>query len=332
MPTDNRLRQVIVIPRNGYVNRLQAWASTAILADDIGVEYGVMWEPEAVAPAFDLDLFDPSLVQNRFVSGETVTDIVGRPHAELPRYLTLDKARDVLILAGHDRGEQIFMDPLRELLEGPQCPTTLVIIAGGKFALGSTANFRHRRGEFYRGITWNSSITTRVQRVLQDRGPHYGLHIRGTDRSRAAPTTRQVTRALHRLRDEGASRSLFVAADSAQARRRWTAIAENVGFQAWTADHDVRARGERTAGHDAIVDWLALAASITSTYSQTSTFGEEAAVAGGYLDDAIPLRARRGVRAARDARTLARALVTYPQRLLDRRAMIESGQESFPDP
>ncbi len=318
MPTGNRLTQVIVIPRNGYVNRLQAWASSAILAHDLGAELRVMWEPEAVAPALAQDLFAPLLIRDRFVSVETITGVVGGRHSDLPRYLTLDLDRDVVILAGHDRGEQVFMDPLLELLDGPQCPSTLLIIAGGKFALRSTARFRARRGEFYRDITWHSEIDTRVHRLLQNRDAYSGLHIRGTDRSRAAPTTRQVLNALRRLRDEGGSRSLFIAADTRQAREQWISVTQNVGFEPWTADHDVGDRRERASGLDATVDWLLLAASITSTYSQTSTFGEEAAVAGEYVDSAIPLRASRGVGVVRDTRTWARALVTYPQRLLKR--------------
>ena len=302
MLTDICLTRVVVIPRNGYVNRLQAWASAAILADDIGAEHQVMWEPEAVAPASAVDLFDSSFVQNQFVSVETVTDMVGGPHSELPRYLTLDKDRDLLVLAGHDKGEQKFMDPLCEILNGPHCPSTLVIIAGGKFTLDLTPRFHHRREEFYRSIAWHSGISTRVNRLLQDREPYYGLHIRGTDRAREAPTTLQITRALHRLWGRGESLSLFVTADTAQARQRWTTIAESVGFQTWTADHDVRDRGERAAGHDAMVDWLALTASIASTYSHTSTFGEEAAVAGGYVDDAIPLKANYTRRLSRDVR------------------------------
>jgi hypothetical protein len=314
VPTGNRLTRVIVIPRNGYVNRLQAWASSAILAHDLGAELRVMWEPEAVAPAFAQDLFAPLLIRDRFVSVETITRVVGGRHSDLPRYLTRDLDRDVVILAGHDKGEQVFMDPLLEILDGPQCPSTLLIIAGGKFALPSTAHFRGRRGEFYRDIAWHSDIDTRVHRLLQNRDAYSGLHIRGTDRSRAAPTTRQVLNALRRLRDEGGSRSLFIAADTRQARQQWSSVTQNVGFQPWTADHDVRDRRERASGLDAIVDWLLLAASITSTYSQTSTFGEEAAVAGGYIDDAVSLTATRTRRLSRTTREWTLAAIRRTRR------------------
>lgn len=314
--TDSRLERVIVIPRNGYINRLQAWASSAILAQDMGVNLHVMWDPEGIAPASANDLFDPAFVRDRFISADTVTDIVGGHHSELPRYLTRDDDRGLLILAGHDRGEQSFMARLVDQLHGPASPSTLVVIAGGKFALPTTAYFRERRREFYRSLDWHVEIRERVRQSLADREPYYGLHIRGTDRSREAPSTRQVTRALHRLWSYGESRSIFVTADTAPARLRWIAFAEGVGFQAWTADHDVRDRGDRAASRDAMVDWLVLAASITSTYSQTSTFGEEAAVAGGYVAEAIPLTATRIRRLSRTTRDWTLAAVKRARRQL----------------
>lgn len=313
--TDSRLERVIVVPRNGYINRLQAWASSAILAQDMGVNLHVMWDPEeGIASASANDLFDPAFVRDRFISADTVTDIVGGQHSDLPRYLTRDDDRGLLILAGHDRGEQSFMARLVDQLHGPASPSTLVVIAGGKFALPTTTNFQERRGEFYRSLDWHVEIRERVRQSLADREPYYGLHIRGTDRSRDAPTTLQIRRALHRLLGEGRSRSLFITADTPQSRSRWMGIAEQTGFLPWVTDHDIGDRGITTAGLDAMVDWQILAGSIGSTYSRTSTFGEEAAIAGDYADVAIPLRAPVAIRAWRDASAWGHALMTYPKR------------------
>jgi hypothetical protein len=239
---------------------------------------------------------------------------VGGQHSELPRYLTRDDDQDLLILAGHDRGEQSFMPRLIDQLHGPASPSTLVVIAGGKFALPTTMHFQERRGTFYRDIRWHSQIRERVRKSLSDREAYYGLHIRGTDKTREAPTTLQIRRALHRLKGEGRSRSLFITADTPQARSRWMGIAEQTGFLPWITDHDVGDREIATAGLDAMVDWQVLAGAIGSTYSGTSTFGEEAAIAGDYAGVAIPLRAPVAIRAVRDAGAWGHALMTYPKR------------------
>ena len=43
--------RVTVVPLSGYVNRLQAIASAALLADDLGAEWRVCWRTDAVAAA-----------------------------------------------------------------------------------------------------------------------------------------------------------------------------------------------------------------------------------------------------------------------------------------
>ena len=47
---------VVVFPRNGYANRLQAWASAAIVLE-WGAPLKVCWEEEAVCPANASSLF-----------------------------------------------------------------------------------------------------------------------------------------------------------------------------------------------------------------------------------------------------------------------------------
>lgn len=46
---DHHLDRIVVVPRNGYVNRLQGWASAAILAAQLDASLHVLWEPEGSA-------------------------------------------------------------------------------------------------------------------------------------------------------------------------------------------------------------------------------------------------------------------------------------------
>ena len=100
----SNLQRVIVVPRNGYINRIQAWASSATLATELGASCSVMWEPETVAAAAASDLFRDDAIASTFITAHELTTLLGQPHDSLPRYLTVMRPKGVVVLAGHDRG------------------------------------------------------------------------------------------------------------------------------------------------------------------------------------------------------------------------------------
>lgn len=313
------LERVIVVPRNGYANRLQAWASAAILAAQLDVALRVLWEPEEVAPAEADTLFAPSVVARQFIDEGTFRTIVGRAHALLPRYLTLDPEHGVVVLAGHDRGEQAFIPELQRMLDDDRA-STLVIIAGGRFQLPSDEDFVRQRGLFYQRLAWSDVVKARVDQALAGRADFGGLHIRETDRSLEAPTPRTIRDGLRLLRDRQGAGSLFVAGDTVHGRDRWTAEAGALGFQPWSmtdVDFDRRAVG---AGIDAVADWCVLAHAEAIVYPAASTFSEEASVASGHHDRAIPLSATAARQRARAWLALGHSATTYPVRRIRRTA------------
>ena len=141
---DSSLTDLVVIPRNGYANRLQAWASAALLAQELSVPLSVVWEAEDIAPAEFGDLFVASPDGPKLLAAEALRERISADHRELPRYLNVDPERRLIVLAGHDRGEQTFMDKLDAALSHPCRPTLMVIIAGGKFTWDS-ANMKSNR-------------------------------------------------------------------------------------------------------------------------------------------------------------------------------------------
>ena len=306
------LDQVVVVPRNGYVNRLQAWASAAILSAQLDVPLRVLWEPQEPAPAAADDLFDPAAVRRSFVQRADVAALA--THEDLPRYLTHLPDQRLIVLAGHDRGEQAFMGPLAALLLGLDEPTTLVIIAGGKFHLPTDDDFVRQRCLFYDRIPWHPELDAALAGHLAPH-PHYvGLHVRGTDRSREAPPARVIRRGLQALADASDERELFVAADSPESRDRWSDEAAGLGFQPWSPaaiDHD-RTRAE--AGRDAMLDWRLLGHATALVYPAASSFGEEAAVATGHVTACIPLTASESRQRVRGIGELGRSALTYPTR------------------
>ena len=250
------LQRIIVVPRNGYINRIQAWASSSILASQLGVPCKVMWEPESVAAASATDFFTREAVATEFISRAELDNLLKGPHEELPRHLNVLGETGIAVLAGHDLGEQHFIPQLLALLASTEIIHTLIIIAGGKFAMESTENFNDLRADFYSRIPWNDVVLERVSDRPVDAEPYMGLHIRGTDRALAAPTTAAVMGALRTITPSIHPSSLFIAADTQEARLEWNQRATTLGFLPWNLEPRSLDRTSVVAGIDAMADWI----------------------------------------------------------------------------
>ena len=312
----DNISRVVVVPRNGYANRLQAWASASGLAEEIGASAQVFWEPETVAAARPEDLFESAWFKERSISTDELSDLIGGDHTSLPRYLTHDAGRAVISLAGHDHGEQTFMAELLELGRSLSTPQTLIIIAGGKFHVTEEAQARTARQIFYRSLQWNSAIDDLLRNVTPSDGRYAALHIRTTDRSIEAPSQASIRRALEQVRHDFAQRSLFVCADSAESRRVWSEQARSLGFEPWTVDDVEYDRSLPANGVSAMVDWRLLAEAEIVIHPRESTFSSEATVAGGTWDRSIPLMAGTWLSAARQVQRFLGNAATFPRRRL----------------
>lgn len=302
--TNGRIDRVIVIPRNGYANRLQAWASAQALADHVGAPLEIVWEAEAVATTPADAIFSPDLITEHFVSGSLVEDLLGMPHVDFPRYLTALPDRRVIVLAGHDRGEQAFMADLSQLLSTLTAPTTLVIIAGGLFQLDSSTDAESARRDVYRGLAWSARLNELVTAAREDHPTFAALHVRQTDRSRQAPSDAAIRAGLRHLRDLVPERSLLICADTDAARRRWAEESRTLGFQPWSVEGVHFDRGSSDNGLYALLDWRLMASATGVVHPNASTFSTEAVVAGDVAETSVALRAGaltqagRGLRAA----------------------------------
>lgn len=313
------LEQVIVVPRNGYANRLQAWASAAILAAELDVPYRVLWETEAAAVTDPSLLFSPELIRRTFLGSAAVEALIGGSHEDHPRYLTVDADRRLIVLAGHDRGEQAFMDALPAALADPCRPTTLLIIAGGQYHLPDSGDFARQRRHFYASLQWSDAIDERVAAASAGRTPCVGLHIRQTDRAREAPQSRAISAALDDLRRSCETSSLFIAADTAEAREHWAHVAGAKGFQPWWAPDVDWDRAQESSGVSALVDWRLLAGCEALVYPAASSFSSEAAVASGHADRCIALTAPAHVQRWRARRDFVRSALGYQARQMKAR-------------
>lgn len=308
------LERIIVVPRNGYINRIQAWASSSILAGSLEVPCQVMWEPEPVAAATAADFFTHEAVDTNFIARGELDDLLQVPHENLPRYLNVLGSTGIAVLAGHDLGEQHFMPQLLDLMNSSIHIHTLVIIAGGKFSFESTEIFARHRANFYSNLPWNPQIRERVSVRPAVAHSYVGLHIRGTDRAIAAPTTSSVVTALKTLTSASNSLSLFIAADTHEARLTWEQQAQSLGFVPWTLEPRSLDRSSIVAGVDAMADWICLGEASRIVYSATSSYAEEAAVATTHFEDCIALQAGPSRQGIRKASRLGRSVLTFPNR------------------
>ena len=306
------LAQIIVVPRNGYANRLQAWASAHALGEHWGAPVALCWEPETVAPATGDDLFDVSALPDVMAPEELRAEL-GAAHTSLPRYLTVIPEKNLIVLAGHDRGEQVFMPGLQALVGSSAPGTRLLIIAGGHFGIGSQAELRQQRRAFYRSIPWSPDIESRTQILLKDRAPFIGLHVRQTDRSREAPTPKQIAAAVHDMHRRTGLRDVFVATETLDARHAWEKELRDMGLQPWVAHTRSHERNSTTAGIDAMVEWRVLGNASALIFSAASSFGAEAAVAAGDIPTS-PLQASAWRQRTRDYGAFARSALSYPRR------------------
>ena len=314
MSTQRMPQHVVVVPRNGYANRLQAWACASVFADDVGADLAVLWEPEAVAAATLDDLFEVSPGQSTVVTSQWFRERFGQRHEDLPRYLSVDPSHDVVVLAGHDRGEQAFMSELSTLMNSGSARRTLVIIAGGLFSLPNSQNLVKRRADFYRDIFWSSAVEERTTQARKGRSEYVALHVRHTDRSREAPTDHAVHAALKSMLRETGLRDLYIAADTAAAAWDWQSRAQLLGYEPWTMPNLDRDRATSAGGIDALAEWRLLGGSRGIVYPAASTYSTEAAVASGSAESAWGLRASPGLQVVRAARDLATSVLTWPHR------------------
>ena len=308
---------VIVVPLSGYINRLQAMASGAILADRLGSEWRVVWRPSSVAPAASSDIFDSSLTSRHFLSSQEALEMWGVSVDDVPLYLTENRNNEVLYLRGHDKGEQVFMNDLQTRLSEGNSLNCLVIVAGGKFdLLGSerSVDAISRRFEFYRALAFAPEIENRVAALVAGRQPYLGLHLRFTDRSLQSPSQRATMAAVNRLSELESASSVFVAADSPETRDEWIRRLQSAGLEPWSQDLHSIDRTSQSAAVDALSDWRILARARALVYFQESSFGEEAAVASGAFDASIGLRASSARLLSNWTRYHLRNLATYPKR------------------
>ena len=309
--TSPKISSVIIVPRNGYVNRLQAVASAAILAEDLGADFQMCWESQEVAPAPPEMIFGPAFLDQVALSPHEFQVQVGIDYLDVPKFLNEDPRN--IFLAGYEFGEQHFMQDLRRRIDQLHETKDLVISAGGHFSIDPTAEATNERGNWYRQLSFATEIATVAKRLIDQHVPYLGLHLRYTDRSHQTPLDRDIKAAILSQVDKTGINSVFIASDTAQRRDKWLEVLSSLELHPWYAESIAINRSHELAGVSAMVDWVVLGHARSSVYFAASSFGHEAAVMAKTVGISSPLSAHGLTRAQSRGKEIWKSLMNYPR-------------------
>ncbi len=318
-----RVKRVLLYPMNGYVNRLQALASSAILARRFEAPLSVCWTPHPMVPGAASDAFAADWCSRYVVSEDVAARDFGVRLDIVPRYLTVDPRASRISVRGHDRGEQSLMGDLAAALADTDKPVDLVIVAGGSFDIATpdaadgewSDTFLAAKRDYYRALAFHPAIEEAARTVTARHPDGYlGLHLRYSDRAHQAPRTRTIRAELLRQVKSSGLSDVFIASDSPDARARWTDTAGRLGLRPDSLADEFPRLAATTSAGPALADWRALARAQHLVYFAESSYAVEACVASGSWSSSSAL-ATSGVRAfGHRSMTLGRAAVTYPAR------------------
>ena len=104
---------------SGYINRLQALASSRILAEDLDADFSFCWIPFRYVPGAAQDTLSGAFCERYEVSPEWTVDHFGFDVDAVPRYVTPSVDGRWISLRGHDRGEQALIPELVTAIRAP---------------------------------------------------------------------------------------------------------------------------------------------------------------------------------------------------------------------
>jgi len=296
---------------SGYVNRLQAIASSSIIASQCDADFFVCWTDINVTPAPAIDIFSAEFVARHVIAPTQFRELTGLEPSDVSPYLTISNS--LVSLAGSDRGEQFFMAQLEDQLEHSQELVDLVFSAGGNFSFSAGETAISQRATWYRRFNFADPIESRVKQLLRHREPFIGVHLRYTDRSHEAPLKKEVNRAIFHQAESFATDSIFIASDTNKERDDLFQKLERAGLKPWTSDLDLSNAPRSEAAVGALVDWKVLGNAESSVYFAASSFGHEAAVMAGSINTSSALVGHPIQRIRARAKELKGNLVQYPR-------------------
>lgn len=299
VPTADQVTSIVLFPRNGLINRIQALASTQLLGDALGAPVRTCWAPCGYLSTPASEIFAESFIATSLVSAQDL-DAHGIRVDDVPLYVS--RSGDVVGLRGHDRGEQALLaECLRAMAEASD-PVRLLVVAGGSFHMTpegvseaqSERDFRAAKRDYYRSLPLHPAIEERTRSMIAGHPePFIALHLRYSDLAHEAPFPRAIDRAVRELAERTGVTRVFVASDSRVALQHWLSRIGRTGLDPWSLDGS-----GLTGSQAALVDWRLLGSARSLVHFAGSSFSTEAAVAADAWSTSIALPAHPLRRAA----------------------------------
>lgn len=272
-----------VIPKNGLGNRFRGMASGWSLAQGLGRDLEVLWEPFDGSATRPNDLFETP-EQFRFITSEEAA-ARGIRSKNIPIYLS--ELPELISLRGYDKGEQPFIREFVGLVKAH--PSRPAVIAAGNFFHPNAGNqggnsgvletlTRPDRAALLNNLRFKQSILERAAKV-RPVGNYLGLHLRWTDRRKEAASPKRLLRTAMAISRRNKIKNIFICSDDAAIRSQAVEELEKAGFHVFfnpfpPARRDVE--GEKQA----VVDFINLMHAGILVGSHASTFSTEAALGG----------------------------------------------------
>ena len=293
---------LILMPVNGLGNRLRSLAAGAKVGQLLNRELWVLWRNDQNMGLSFGDVFEsfPNAVD---ANDRLTPEQIDYLYEGLPPYLSLNADSNLISLRGLDKGEQIFVEDLRNFIR--EFPSAGIVVSAGNFFdldLSPSAdmeemlsiNFRSRH-DTYSGIKFTESIR-QLSRVLKPEEPFVGVHIRAGDRSHLIPERRKMLSEVLSACEDVGTQTVYIATDSLRQRNRWKSGLADRGLLVRASDSTEPGRRDTAAAMlSAIADWHVLASSDRLVFSRTSTFATEAAALQGRITDHFSLEPRTRV-------------------------------------
>ena len=254
------MKYLVVYPCNGLCNRLRAIASGYILAQQLGRQFLLCWEPTPdIGTASFTDLFES---QPYLVDSDTVTAMCAS--TDFKSYV-----------CGRQTESAVLADVCKDT-------SSIIVIrkSGGNYhhPSMSTGKFNSMKSTFYKSLTPVGELQDIISRY-SDMVPKgsIGVHVRRTDRSCFTPATSVFVSKIKQLMGKTPVTTVFICSDDNQEIAN---IANGIGSLVKTVTYDKRkfARDDVDSVKEAVIEWSILAHCTSIVFSHSSSFGYEACI------------------------------------------------------
>lgn len=290
------IERMIVVPVNGFGNRLRGLAAMVDLSTRLERPLLVHWPSGLGMPSDHRGVFDPS-TPLEFIGADEFRVLTGRTLSQIHPYVSSEPSTRTTFLRADILGEQRFIADIIERESEATESRQLVVIAGNHFSPA----VRHQddaqialapsKQHLYRSLRFVPDVQAVLDAAVLPTSFN-ALHLRFGDRSRGAPSDSDIWAAVAWVANSSTSSGLpwFVASDSREHLDRWVTRLQAHDLETVVLSDGERGRDRDSGIHLALAEWTMLSRADSLVYFRHSTFATEAAVLQSAHGSGLPLR------------------------------------------